>query len=119
MMTSNRTSKFNARRVVVGDHSFDSAAEGRRYATLAALERAGKIAGLELQPRFDCVVAGVKICSYVADFRYRRDGVAVVEDVKGVRTAVYRLKRKLAEACHPGLVITEIPAAGAGRPRRR
>ena len=79
----------------------------------------GKIAGLELQPRFDCVVAGVKICSYVADFRYRRDGAAVVEDVKGVRTAVYRLKRKLAEACHPGLVITEIPAAGAGRPRRR
>jgi hypothetical protein len=112
-------SKFNARSVEIDGRRFDSAAEGRRYATLAMLERAGKIAGLELQPRFDCVVAGVKICSYVADFRYRRDGAAVVEDVKGVRTAVYRLKRKLAEACHPGLAITEIPAAGAGRPRRR
>lgn len=112
-------SKFNARRVVVDGHTFDSEAEGRRYAALAALERAGKIAGLELQPRFDCVVAGVKICVYVADFRYRRDGAAVVEDVKGVRTAVYCLKRKLAEACHPGLVITEIPASRAGRPRRR
>ena len=67
-------SKFNARSVEIDGHRFDSAAEGRRYATLAALERAGKIAGLELQPRFDCVVAGVKICSYVADFRYRRDG---------------------------------------------
>ena len=111
--------KFNARKIVVDGHSFDSAAEGRRYASLAALERAGKIAHLELQPRFDCVVAGVKICAYVADFRYRRDGTAIVEDVKGVRTALYRLKRKLAEACHPGLVITEIPAAGAGRPRRR
>ena len=111
--------KFNARKVVVDGHSFDSAAEGRRYASLAALERAGKIAELELQPRFDCVVAGVKICAYIADFRYRRDGTAIVEDVKGVRTALYRLKRKLAEACHPGLVITEIPAAGAGRPRRR
>jgi hypothetical protein len=101
-------SKYNARKVEIDGHRFDSAAEGRRYATLAAL-----------QPRFDCVVAGVKICSYVGDFRYRRDGAVVVEDVKGVRTAVYRLKRKLAEACHPGLVITEIPAAGAGRPRRR
>jgi len=111
--------KFNARKVVVEGHTFDSAAESRRYATLAALERGGKIARLELQPRFDCFVAGVKICSYVADFRYHRDGAAVVEDVKGVRTAVYRLKRRLAEACHPGLVITEIPAAGAGRPRRR
>ena len=112
-------SKYNARKVVVDGHTFASAAEGQRYATLATLERAGKIAGLELQPRFDCVVGGMKICSYIADFRYRRAGVPVVEDVKGVRTAVYRLKRKLAEACHPGLVITEIPAAGAGRPRRR
>ena len=111
--------KFNARSVEIDGRRFDSAAEGRRYATLAALERAGKIAELELHPRFDCFVAGVKICSYLADFRYRRDGVAVVEDVKGVRTAVYRLKRRLAEACHPGLTITEIPAAGAGRPRRR
>jgi hypothetical protein len=71
-------SKFNARKVVVDGHSFDSAAEGRRYATLAALERSGKIAGLELQPRFDCIVAGVKICSYIGDFRYRRDGAVVV-----------------------------------------
>ena len=111
--------KFNARSIEIDGHRFDSAAEGRRYASLAMLERAGKIASLEVHPRFDCLVAGVKICTDVADFRYRRDGAAVVEDVKGVRTAVYRLKRKLAEACHPGLVITEIPAAGADRPRRR
>jgi hypothetical protein len=111
--------KYNARSVAIDGHRFASAAEGRRYATLVALERAGRIAGLELQPRFDCVVAGVKICAYVADFRYRRDGAEVVEDVKGVRTALYRLKRKLAEACHPGLVITEIPATRAGRARRR
>ena len=111
--------KYNATKVVVDGHRFDSAAEGRRYATLMALERAGKIAELELQPRFPCVVGGITVCSYNGDFRYRRDGVTVVEDVKGVRTALYRLKRKLAEACHPGLVITEIPAAGAGRPRRR
>ena len=55
--------KFNARSVDIDGHRFDSAAEGRRYATLAALERAGKIAELELHPRFDCVVAGVKIAA--------------------------------------------------------
>jgi hypothetical protein len=61
----------------------------------------------------------ILVVSFSRSAATSRDGLAVVEDVKGVRTAVYRLKRKLAEACHPGLVITEIPAAGAGRPRRR
>jgi hypothetical protein len=34
-------SKFNARKVEIDGHLFDSAAEGRRYATLVMLDRAG------------------------------------------------------------------------------
>jgi hypothetical protein len=36
----------------------------------------------------------------VADFRYRQGprGILVIEDVKGMRTPTYRLKRKMVEA---------------------
>jgi hypothetical protein len=46
---------------------------------------------------------------YVADFRYRSgpQGLLVVEDVKGVRTALYRWKKKHVEAQY-GIQITEI-----------
>jgi hypothetical protein len=38
--------------------------------------------------------------TYVADFRYRdvRADAWVVEDVKGVKTALYKLKKKIVEA---------------------
>ncbi len=32
---------------------------------------------------------------YIADFVYYRDGKRVVEDCKGVKTAEYKLKKKL------------------------
>ena len=62
---------------------------------------------LELQPRFAIEIKGRKICTYVADFQYRLDGDLVVEDVKGVRTPVYRLKKKMVEAVYD-FAITEI-----------
>lgn len=34
-------------------------------------------------------------CAYIADFVYTQDGSEIVEDTKGTRTAVYRIKRKL------------------------
>ena len=34
-------------------------------------------------------------CSYIADFCYIRNGETVVEDAKGYRTEVYRIKKKL------------------------
>ncbi len=38
---------------------------------------------------------GERGCSYVADFDYMEDGRHIVEDVKGVRTPEYVMKRKL------------------------
>lgn len=81
--------------------TFDSKAEARRYSELRMMERAGAITDLELQPEFEIIPAfeyrgkkerGVK---YRADFRYCENGQVVVEDVKGHRTEVYRIKRKL------------------------
>lgn len=89
---------------------FASMAESRRYGELKLLERAGEISDLKLQPRYRLQVNGFKIADYVADFSYldkKNKFAIVVEDVKGVRTPVYLLKKKLLKACH-GLDVVEI-----------
>lgn len=103
-----KRSKFNARRVEIDGYWFDSDMEGKRYAQLKLMEATGEIANLELHPKFPIVVNGEKVCVYEADFRYwdREKDRYVVEDVKGVRTAVYRLKKKLMEVVN-GIKIVE------------
>ena len=100
-----RRSKYGAIRTEVDGIKFASKREAKRYGELKLLERAGKIHNLTVQPRFDLVVHGTNICTYVGDFRYLEDGW-IVEDVKGVRTSVYRIKAKLMLACH-GIKIKE------------
>ncbi len=88
-------SKYGNVCTTVNGHRLSSKKEAARYQELLLLERAGVIANLELQPRYPLVVENVRVCTYVADFRYQEDGLTVVEDVKGTRTPVYRLKVKL------------------------
>jgi len=93
--------KYGARKTVVDGVTFASAKEAARYAQLRTLERAGLVKGLILQPRFPLVVNGEKVCTYVGDFEYRDEtGGRVIEDVKGVKTDVYRIKNKLMRAVH-------------------
>lgn len=40
---------------------------------------------------------------YVADFAYTEDGISVVEDVKGVRTAVFKLKAEWFQRLYPDI----------------
>ena len=77
-------------------------AEGRRYLELKLLAQQGEIENLKLQVRFPLLVNGVKVCAYVADFVYEQDGIEIVEDRKGFQTPVFKLKKKLFEACYPG-----------------
>lgn len=107
--------KYNARKKVVDGITFDSSKEAKRYQELVLLVAAGEVKELQLQPRFPiyvCKYRGgelTKVCDYVADFRYREgpNGLLVIEDVKGVRTPVYRLKRKMFEAQY-GIEIREV-----------
>lgn len=85
----------------------DSKAEMRRWGELKLLERSCKISDLRRQVRFDIVVNGYMICSYLADFAYCEDGATVVEDVKGCKTPIYQLKKKLMRAVL-GIEIREI-----------
>ena len=100
-------SKYRAVRTTVDNITFASKAEARRYQELRMLVRAGKIEHLHLQPRYPLVVNRVKIGAYVGDFLYQRDGVEVLEDVKGCPTPVYRLKKKLMKAIY-GIEIQEV-----------
>jgi len=79
---------------------FQSTKESRRYSELKALQQAGVIQDLELQPKFKLEVNGVHITTYYADFRYHDNErrAEVVEDVKGMRTQLYILKKRLMKA---------------------
>lgn len=100
--------KYNNKKTVYLGIQFDSIKEANRYQVLLYMERAGLIRNIELQPRYDLIVNGKKCGFYKADFRYEKNtGEIVVEDVKGVRTPLYVLKRKLVKAIY-NLDIVEI-----------
>lgn len=94
-------SKYHARKTTVDGITFDSKREADRYLVLKGMEDDGTIEGLrrqvryELVPAFDVDGRHYRPVYYVADFVYVEDGREVVEDVKGVRTDVYKLKSKL------------------------
>lgn len=79
---------------------FDSAAEVKRYSELKLLQRGKFIHKLELQPRYPIQVNGKHVCTYIGDFRYFEGGLRVLEDVKGVQTPEFKLKKKLVEALY-------------------
>lgn len=85
---------------------FDSKKEALRYQELSLLERGGVISGLKLQVKFPVVINGHKICIWVADFVYYETGEMMVEDTKGYKNRVYKLKKKLVEAVY-GIKIKE------------
>lgn len=94
-------SKYHARKTTACGITFDSRKEASRYLVLKDMEEDGIIEDLrrqvryELIPAFDVDGRHYRAVYYVADFVYREDGREVVEDVKGLRTDVYKLKSKL------------------------
>ena len=97
----NKKNKYNAKKTVIDGIKFDSKAEGKRYEVLKKREKAGEISGLTLQPRFTLQEKfkhdgkTIRKIEYIADFEYTKNGQQTVEDVKGVKTDVYKLKKKI------------------------
>lgn len=93
--------KYNARRTEIDGFIFDSKKEAARYLELKALEKAGKIKELERQKSFTLIEPfdynGEKCrrVRYLADFYYREGGKVIIEDVKGMKTEVYKIKKKM------------------------
>lgn len=95
-----KRNKYGAIKTTIDGIKFDSKAEGARYRVIKHLLDQNIISDLELQPRYDLIVNGNKCGFYKADFRYIRDGELIVEDVKGMKTPVYNLKKKLIKAIY-------------------
>lgn len=100
---------------------FASKAELKRWLDLELLERAGEISDLHRQVQFPLMIPAHQAATgnwvlpqyvgcYIADATYRDFvGNFVVEDVKGVKTPEYILKKKLMKALH-GIDIQEVAA---------
>ncbi len=101
-----KKTKYSAVPTIVDEIRFSSKKEAKRYVELLFEQQAGNISDLELQPKFPLRVNGVLIGHYVADFGYLLQGKRTIEDVKGFKTPVYRLKKKLVEALY-GIKIIE------------
>lgn len=93
-----RKNKYHAIKTEVDGIIFDSKKEAKRYGELKLLQRAGEISDLELQVPYILIKKSKygRDIKYIADFVYKdKNGKVVVEDNKGVRTDVYKLKRRL------------------------
>jgi len=96
-----KQNKYHNKKVIVDDIKFDSKKEANRYNQLKLLEKAGLIKNLqrqvkyELQPSFKYNDKTIRAINYIADFVYEKNGELIVEDVKGIRTDVYKLKKKM------------------------
>lgn len=99
--------KYRNQKTIVDGVTFDSKAEAVRYSELKLLYKAGMIHDLQYQFIFKLEVNKIHVCNYIADFAYMEKGKCVVEDVKGMKTAVYQLKKKLLFASR-GITVTEI-----------
>ena len=104
--------KYNNKKTVIDGHTFDSKREAKRYEKLKDLQERGKITGLQLQKKYvlqDKYVKngkGIRAIEYVVDFEYTdSEGNLVVEDCKGFRTPVYKLKKKMFEYRYPQTII--------------
>ena len=101
--------KYGNRKLTAPDgQKFDSVKEYHRWGCLRLLERAGAISNLKRQVKYELIPKqiGERACNYVADFTYMENGRLVVEDVKGVKTDAYKIKKKLMLWVH-GIQIRE------------
>lgn len=106
--------KYGAKKTVIDGIRFDSKHEASRWCELKYMERAGLIADLRRQVKYELIPAlydGKKLISrsvcYIADFVYTQNGETVVEDAKGVQTEIYKIKKKIMRWKH-GVEIKEV-----------
>lgn len=106
--------KYQNSHIEINGIRFPSIKEGNRYHELWLMEREGEISDLRLQEEFVIQNAyrrpedGKKVAAikYLADFTYTQNGLQIIEDAKGIKTPVYKLKKKL--LAKQGIEIKEV-----------
>ena len=93
--------KYRNKKCYYNNIKFDSMKERDRYIFLNRARNIGQIIDLETHVKYPIHMDGKLICKYIADFVYKKqdpatkEWVIVVEDVKGVETPIFRLKRRM------------------------
>lgn len=96
--------KFNAVQTEVDNIKFPSRREAEMYQKLKLLQKNGEVVFFLRQVPFH-LTAGVK---YVCDFQvFWKNGEVSFIDVKGMKTAVYKAKKKIVEEMYP-ITIEEV-----------
>jgi len=96
-------------------YQFASRLEVRRYFELKTMAAAKLISELKVHPEFalhspDPNGIPRRVCAYIADFSYVRDGKLILEDAKSAptrQTAIYRLKKRMVEV-EWGIEVVEV-----------
>jgi len=132
-------SKYGSKKTAIDGITFDSQKEALRYIELKRLKQAGIVKAIDVQPLFSlqprfwkccgavwgslelktgkCPICQKKIpatkaITYIADFRVTyADGHQEIEDIKGMETALFKLKRKMFEYRYPELTLKVVKGA--------
>lgn len=106
-----RKGKYANIKTVVNGITFDSKGEAARYEELRILERTGEISDLRIHTRWELQPGwrdkdGKKwrAITYESDFDYTEGDRFVVEDFKGIKTQVFRIKEKLFRFIYPEFI---------------
>lgn len=115
-MRYNNINKYGNKKITVNGKTYASHKEYERACELQLMEKAGLVTDLQEQVPFLLIPAQYETyprygkkgqplkdgrkcveqsCVYIADFVYKANGLEIVEDAKGKRTADYIIKRKL------------------------
>lgn len=100
--------KYRNKKMVLNGRVYDSKKEMLRAIQLKQMEKVGMISDLQEQVRFTLQEPFVNNCGkkireicYIADFVYNENGKQIVEDCKGIRTDVFKIKHKMFEKRYP------------------
>ena len=103
-------SKYNNKKTIVDDITFDSRDESLYYEALKDMKAKGLIKDFELQSKFLLQEAFVKngkkyrAIYYIADFRViNNDSSFYVVDIKGMLTTEFKIKMKLFNYKYPDI----------------
>lgn len=104
--------KYGNIKTIYNGQRYDSKKEASYAQLLDTLKRAknrkDRVYSYETQIPFQITLNGHNICKYIADFRVNyEDGREEIVDVKGKKTDIYKLKKKLVEAQY-GIEIIEV-----------
>jgi len=94
--------KYHNKKIQIDGYTFDSLKEAGRYQELKLLQKSGEVLKFEVHPSIELQPGfkdhnGIKFrgIHYEPDFVVYYNGRTEVEDVKGMRTDVYKLKKKM------------------------